>query len=157
MLDKIPRTYSFNLTILTTPNIKFRLRVLVRSRLHTALKAQDTSYQGKNKLLGCSAGQFKRYLEQFFREPGNRWMNWDNQGRPDGQRGWDMDHIYPLSELDLTDPEQLRRAAHWSNFQPLSAADNNDKYTDIPVGFEWNGDRWMWSEASGHINYDLPE
>jgi len=26
----------------------------------------------------------------------------------------------------------------------------------IPDGFAWNGDRWMWSEGSGRINYDLP-
>jgi len=120
------------------------------------LKAQGTSCKGKLKLLDCSVDQFKRYLEQFFSKPGNDWMNWKNHGRQEGVRCWEIDHIYPLSELDLTDPEQLRRAQHWSNFQPLSAADNNAKDTDIPDGFEWNGDRWMWSKDSGRINYDLP-
>lgn len=60
--------------------------------------------------------QFKRYLALFFSEPGNDWMNWDNQGRREGVRCWEIDHIYPLSKLDLTDPELLRRANHWSNF-----------------------------------------
>jgi len=83
-------------------------------------------------------------------------MNWDNQGRIEGVRCWEMDHIYPLSKLDLTDPEELKRAQHWSNFQPLSAAENNGKFTDIPDGFEWNGNRWMWSEESGRTNYELP-
>ena len=134
-------------------DIKYRLSMLVRRRLHHALKAQGTSYRGKNKLLGCTVDQFKRYLEQFFSEPGNDWMNWKNHGR--GILCWEIDHIYPLSELDLTDPEQLRRAQHWSNFQPLSAADNNEKKAKIPDGFEWNGSRWMWSEESGRINYKL--
>ena len=140
-------------------NPEFRLRMLIRSRLNHALKAQGTSYKGKLKLLRCSVDQFKRYLTQFFREPGNDWMNWKNQGRIEGVRCWEIDHIYPLSELNLTDPEVLRRAQHWSIFQPLSAADNGPggKYTDIPDGFEWNGDRWMWSEASGRTNYDLPD
>lgn len=30
-------------------------------------------------------------------------------------------------------------------------------FTDVPDGFEWNGDRWMWSEDSGHTNYNLPD
>jgi len=137
-------------------DVKFRLAMNLRIRLHDALKAQGTSYKGKNKLLGCTVDQFKRYLEQFFRERGNRWMNWDNQGRIEGVRCWEMDHIYPLSKLDLTDPEELKRAQHWSNFQPLSAAENNGKFTDIPDGFEWNGNRWMWSEESGRTNYELP-
>ena len=138
-------------------DVKFRIAMIVRSRFRHALKAQGTSYQGKNKLLGCTVDQFKRYLEQFFSEPGNRWMNWDNHGRIEGVRCWEIDHIYPLSKLDLTNPEQLKRAQHWSNFQPLSAADNGPggKFTDVPDGFEWNGDRWMWSEDSGRTNYNL--
>jgi len=137
---------------------EFRLRMLVRGRLHSALKAQGTYYKGKNKLLGCTVKQFKRYFAQFFHEPGNDWMNWKNHGRQEGIRCWEIDHIYPLSELDLTDPEQLKRAQHWSNFQPLSAADNNEKKATIPDGFEWRDDldRWWWSKDSGHINYELP-
>ena len=139
-------------------DVKFRIAMIVRSRLIRALKRQGTSHQGKNKLLNCTVDQFKRYLEQFFSERGNRWMNWDNQGRIEGVRCWEMDHIYPLSKLDLTNPEILRRAQHWSNFQPLSAADNNEKKARIPVGFEWRDDldRWWWSDDSGRINYELP-
>jgi len=135
---------------------EFRLRMLLSRRLNHALKAAGTSYKGKLKLLDCSVDQFKRYLEQFFSEPGNRWMNWDNQGRIEGVRCWEIDHIKPLSSFKLTNPEELKRAQHWSNFQPLSAADNNDKRAKVLPGFEWNGSRWMWSEESGRINYELP-
>jgi len=134
----------------TDPN--FRIALSLRSRLGSALKAQGIYYKGKNKLLDCTVNQLKRYL----REPDNRWMDWDNQGRIEGVRCWEMDHIYPLSKLKLTDPEVLRRAQHWSNFQPLSAADNKSESATIPEGFEWNGSRWMWSKDSGRTNYDLP-
>ena len=137
-------------------NPNARISHNVRSRLSQALKKQGTSHQGKLKLLGCTAGQFKRYLALFFREPGNDWMDLGNHGRQEGARCWEMDHIKPLSSFNLKDPEQLRRAAHWSNFQPLSAADNGPGGKLIPDGFAWNGDRWMWSEGSGRINYDLP-
>ena len=139
-------------------NPNARIAHCLRTRLSQALKKQGTSHQGKLKLLGCTVNQFKRYLALFFIEPGNRWMDWGNHGRQEGIRCWEMDHIYPLSELNLTDPEVLRRAAHWSNFQPLSAADNNVKGVDIPVGFEWRDDldRWWWSEDNGRTNYDLP-
>jgi len=138
-------------------NVEYRLRRLACDRLRSALKAMGTSYKGKFKLLGCTAGQLKRYLEQFFREPGNDWMDWKNHGRQEGVRCWEMDHIMPLSSFkNLKDPEQLRRAAHWSNIQPLGAAENNEKKATILDGFEWNGNRWVWSEASGRTNYELP-
>ena len=130
---------------------KYRARVILRRRLNLALRRAGTSYQGKLGLIGCTVDQINRYLEQFFSENGYGWMNWDNQGSE-----WEIDHIMPLSSFDLTNPEELRRANHWSNFQPLSLADNRSKGNTIPVGFEWNGDRWMWSEASGRTNYELP-
>ena len=85
-------------------------------------------------------------------------MDWGNHGRQEGVRCWEMDHIRPLSSFDLTNPEQLRRAQHWSNFQPLSAADNNTKKADILDGFEWDDDRgrWWWSDDSDRTNYELP-
>ena len=138
---------------------KYRTALLLRNRLNKAMNTAGTSYQGKLNLLSCTVDQLDRYLEQFFREPGNEWMNWSNQGRPEfGRPGWELDHVYPLAKLDLTDPEQLSRANHWSNFQPLSAQDNRSKGSTPPVGFSWNIERgrWMWNEASGRTNYDLP-
>ena len=72
-----------------------------------------------------------------------------------------IDHIKPLASFDLTRPEQCRRATHWSNFQPLSAADNigpRSKGSDPPVDFAWNSEfgRWMWSRDSEWENYGLP-
>jgi hypothetical protein len=45
-------------------------------------------------------------------------MNWDNYG------AWHIDHIRPCASFDLTDPEQQKQCFHYTNLQPLWAADN---------------------------------
>ena len=45
-------------------------------------------------------------------------MNWKNI---------DLDHVRPLSSFDLTDPNQLKEASHFSNIQPLLKQDNRKK------------------------------
>ena len=67
-------------------------------------------------LLGCSWVDFVKHITAQF-QPG---MNWMNRGRT----GWHFDHIKPLSAFDLTDEKQLREACHFTNVQPLWAADN---------------------------------
>ena len=47
-------------------------------------------------------------------------MSWDNWNLA----GWHIDHIRPLASFDLTDPVQLKQAAHYTNLQPLWAHDN---------------------------------
>ena len=43
-------------------------------------------------------------------------MNWENQGE------WHLDHIYPVSLAK--DEQELIKLNHYTNFQPLWAADN---------------------------------
>ena len=105
--------------------------------------------------------QLRQYFEQnYFQEEGNEWMSWDNHGggRCHKNRSWELDHIMPVSSFDLTDPEEVKKCFHWSNLQPLEWQDNAGKYDSIPKDFEWCNvkERWMWSEASGKTNYELP-
>lgn len=94
-------------------DIHFRLKILLRKRLNAALKNnQKTGSAVKD--LGCSIFEFKNYLEARF-QPG---MNWENQEQ------WHIDHIKPLSSFDLSNYEQLKIAAHYTNIQPLWAKDN---------------------------------
>ena len=81
----------------------------LRVRLRRAVKSGSAV-----KNLGCSVSELLAHLEGKF-VPG---MTWDNYGK------WHIDHIKPLSSFDLTDPEHLNIACHYSNLQPLWAADN---------------------------------
>jgi len=49
-------------------------------------------------------------------------MTWDNYGKR-----WDIDHFIPLSSFDLTDPEQVKKACHYKNLQPLWGKHNRIK------------------------------
>lgn len=92
----------------TSPNAK--LAHAIRTRLNRAIKTPRRTTQ----LLGCSIAELKSYLEAQF-EPG---MTWDNHGE------WHIDHIVGLTNWDLTDPEQLSKACHYTNLRPLWAVDN---------------------------------
>jgi len=97
----------------------FKLQGSLRSRLRNALKGNYKSGSAVRDL-GCSIESFKAYLESKFQTG----MTWDNHG----QYGWHIDHIKPLSSFDLTDRKQLLEACHYTNLQPLWAADNLSKY-----------------------------
>lgn len=88
----------------------------IRSRLWQGLKGLDKSISTLT-LLGCPISELKLHLESKFHpnsETGEI-MTWDNYGR----YGWHIDHIRPLASFNLTDPEQLKEACHYSNLQPL--------------------------------------
>ena len=75
------------------------------------------------ELLGCSIREARNYLETLFQSG----MTWGNYG----VNGWHIDHIIPLSYFDMSDPEQQKRAWHYTNLQPLWAADNRKKSNKI--------------------------
>lgn len=74
--------------------------------------------------IGCSSAFLRQHLEAQFL-PG---MSWEN--RPE----WHIDHIRPLSSFDLSDPDQFKAASHYTNLQPLWAADNLRKGASMPEG-----------------------
>lgn len=61
--------------------------------------------------LGCSIDFFKLYIEKQFKI-GMTWKNY-------GVKGWHLDHIIPIASFDLTDPDQFKKACHYTNLQPL--------------------------------------
>jgi hypothetical protein len=68
--------------------------------------------------LGCPIQFLKQYLEDRF-EPG---MSWHNYGIGEGK--WNIDHIVPLSKVDLTDRNQFLKANHYTNLRPMWALQN---------------------------------
>jgi hypothetical protein len=69
--------------------------------------------------------ELKLYLESQFTEG----MSWDNYGR----EGWEIDHIRPLSSFNLEDRDELLKACHYSNLQPLWRTDNRKKGSRISM------------------------
>ena len=96
----------------------YKLSRNLRSRLNLAVR---NNYIGGKAVreLGCSIEEFKLYLESLFQQD----MTWENYGR----KGWHIDHIIPLANYDLSNPEQLKQACHYTNLQPLWWYDNLKK------------------------------
>jgi hypothetical protein len=96
-------------------DLNYRLKVILRNRISTALKHNFKSGH-TIEMLGCSIEEFKLYMESKF-QPG---MTWENHKI----NGWHIDHIVPLIDFDLSDPQQLKKASHYTNLQPLWWQDN---------------------------------
>lgn len=106
-------------------NLLTRLKADIRSRLSIAVRYSGRYKSGSSiDNLGCSIEELKVYLESIFL-PG---MTWENRGI----NGWHIDHIVPLVSFDLSNLEQLKKACHYTNLQPLWAIDNLQKGSKLP-------------------------
>lgn len=107
-------------------NEQYRIKNLLKSRIHTALKRRGVRKLTKTEeLTGCSVEFVKGHLEAQFKEG----MSWTNRGK------WHVDHKIPLAEFDLTKISQQKQAFHYSNLQPMWAVENmskGKKYTALP-------------------------
>lgn len=98
----------------------FALRHAHKNRIYAALGAAvgNPDKAGRTvDLLGCSAEEYRVYLEGLF-EPG---MSWDNRGE------WHIDHTVPVAAFDLTTEAGQRAAFHYTNTRPMWAAENLSK------------------------------
>ena len=73
------------------------------------------------QILGCSIEFFKNYIEQRFKNG----MTWENR------TAWHLDHIIPISSAKTE--EETIRLNHYTNFQPLWAAENIKKGNRLTV------------------------
>lgn len=97
-----------------------RIAAGLRRRIPNAVRGVCFSPRTK-ELLGISLQGFKNYLEKKFVEG----MSWDNYGK------WHADHTLPLSSFDLSKEEELRKAFHYTNIQPMWARQNLQKYAKV--------------------------
>jgi hypothetical protein len=98
-------------------DITYKLKGNLRNRLYHALKAQVASKSFSTlTYIGCSLEEYKKYIESLWL-PGMSWENWTTDG-------WHIDHIVPLTSFNLLDEEELQKAFHYTNTQPLWAEDN---------------------------------
>ncbi len=93
---------------------------LLRQRVCHALRRGQKAGSAVRDL-GCSIRELVTHLEKGF-SPG---MSWDNHGTGPGT--WSIDHIIPLSSVDLTDRAQFLQVSHYMNLQPLWSEHNLSK------------------------------
>lgn len=105
-------------------DILYRLTISLRNRLYRAIKNNSKSGSAVNDL-GCTINKFKMYIENKF-QPGMMWENWGV-----GKNCWHIDHITPLSKFDLNNRQELLKACHYTNLQPLWANENIVKRNKI--------------------------
>jgi len=96
-------------------DLNYRIKKNLRNRLIQAIKSNQKGGSAI-KDLGCTIKEFKLHIEKQFK-PGMSWKNW-------GLYGWHLDHIKPLSNFDLSNPEEVKAACHYTNIQPLWAEEN---------------------------------
>ena len=100
-------------------NAQFRFSVRIRHRVRQAIKLRGgRKFYRFLEMCGCTSKRLTEHIEGLF-QPG---MTWDNFGE------WHVDHKTPLALFDLTKPEEQKAAAHFTNLQPLWAADNLKKW-----------------------------
>ena len=103
---------------------QYRIKQNLRRRIRIAMyKVHTKKSTFTLDLLGCTLTQFKQHLQSLF-QPG---MTWDNYGRIDGIRCWELDHIRPCASFDLTKTKQQKECFHFSNIQPLWHDENLEK------------------------------
>lgn len=100
----------------TDPQYAIKSRMICR--IYSALRKRGVRKSNKTiELIGCSYNFLRKHIESQFKEG----MSWNNG------KSFDIDHIKPLASFDLTDPEQLKAACHWTNLQPLTPTENRRK------------------------------
>jgi hypothetical protein len=99
-------------------DLQFRISCSLRSRLVIALKGRQKGDKTLN-LVGCTIQELKNHIEKQFKER----MSWDNWG----YKGWHIDHIKPISRFDLSDKNEILKACHYTNLQPMWSMENHKK------------------------------
>lgn len=98
-------------------NVQVRIAALLRKRFASAIKSGSRNGSAVRDL-GCSIAEFKEYIAAKF-VPGMSWENWGTE--------WQLDHIKPLRDFNLSDRDQCVDACHFTNLQPLLVADHRRK------------------------------
>lgn len=101
-------------------DFQYRLKEIIRSRIQSGLKQHAKNHKKSMRTimyLGCTYKEYINYLEKKFKKG----MNWSNMG---GNNGWQIDHIIPLSNFDLSKKKNQLMAFNFKNTQPLWKKEN---------------------------------
>lgn len=109
-------------------DICFKLKVILRTRLRSSI--QEMWKTGSSVAdIGCSMDELKIYIEKkFYPNPRTgepmTWENWK-------KFGWHIDHVIPLSSFNLANKEELLKAVHYTNLQPMWWFENLSKGSSV--------------------------
>jgi hypothetical protein len=90
-----------------------RLRRIVQNRINKEIP-REYNTMPYDELLGCSAAEFKRWIEYQFTDG----MTFDNV---------ELDHVRPVATYDLTDLGEQKECFGWQNIRPVFPNDNKRK------------------------------
>lgn len=113
-LDKVKQQAKNNKKNRYINDINFKISCQLRSRITDALKHNYKKGIGV-KLLGCTIGEYKKYLETKFAPD----MNWNNY-----KILWEIDHIIEVHKFDLTIEENKFKCFNYLNTRPLYIEEN---------------------------------
>lgn len=99
----------------------YKMGIILRSRARRELSKTkgEIGIDSYLELAGCTPEFLKNHIQSQFTEG----MTWDNHCFS----GWHVDHIKPLCSFDLNDNEEIKKAFHYSNLQPLWSEENLKK------------------------------
>ncbi len=109
---------------------QFAMRRRLSLRITKWLKGHKSAPTGK--LVACTQKVCMLWIESQFL-PG---MTWENQHL------WHIDHMKPFDSFDAFDPEEQRKACHYTNLQPLWGPENIRKSNKDIYDMEWREDQW---------------
>lgn len=114
----------------TDPQFKLaqNLRTYLYQHVGHKTKRSESRF---HKVVGCSVAELKMHLERQFLSG----MSWANYGR--GRGHWNIDHIRPVAEFDLTNPKQVKECFSWQNMRPLWWSENIAKSDSFVLHPGW--------------------
>lgn len=98
-------------------NPKIQIIEKARAVLRNIIKLKRNSNK-QIALIGCSEPDFLNHLQGWFSPE----MTWENYGSY-----WCIDHIIPIAAYNVLIQEELYKANHFTNLQPLTIEENNRK------------------------------
>lgn len=107
----------------------FKLKHNLQVRFQMAIKSKYFCKDSHFKdYIGYTLPELKLHIENQFKEG----MYWNNHGKWDAAvKRWQIDHIIPLDSAKT--PEELYKLCHYTNLQPLWAAENFQKGKKINI------------------------
>lgn len=97
-------------------DLNVRLANTLRCVVRAAVKSTKSGSAVTD--LGCSVYQLKSHLESLWTDG----MSWENYGN--GTSKWNIDHMVPLSSVDLSDRESFLKVCNYINLRPMWYLEN---------------------------------